>query len=340
MADMEIALTTDSSGESFCVSVWSISSGMQIKTYKTGSCLAHGLSLLGSQYVLGAQMGKPILHVWNVAKEQLHMKMICPGRISAVTCSPDGNYCVAACGEKIYVWQVGTGRLHAVIARHYQRVTCLVFTDDGTHLISGGDDNMVIIWSMADLSSEQSLIPTYTWSDHALPVTDIHCSSGGSRARVFTSSLDQTCKAFLYSLASGDLLCSFVFDCSITAIVTDPAEYNLFAGASNGRIYQIMLYNPGFKQENHITNEGALNFTGHSKQVTSLAVTMDGTVLLSGSNDNTARVWHIQSRQSIRTLTHKGAVTNVQIIRRPVNFTDPLSRNLWPPLQPFKRHME
>ena len=34
------------------------------------------------------------------------MKLICPGIVSAVTCSPDGKYCVAACTEKIYVWQV------------------------------------------------------------------------------------------------------------------------------------------------------------------------------------------------------------------------------------------
>ena len=34
------------------------------------------------------------------------MKLICPGKVSAVTCSPDGKYCVAACAERIYIWQV------------------------------------------------------------------------------------------------------------------------------------------------------------------------------------------------------------------------------------------
>lgn len=41
---------------------------------------------------------------------------------------------------------------------------------------------------------ESSLSPYYTWSDHALPVTDIHCGCGGMRGHVITSSLDQTCK--------------------------------------------------------------------------------------------------------------------------------------------------
>ena len=33
-----------------------------------------------------------------------------------------------------------------------------------------------------------------TWSDHALPVSAVHCGAGGLRARVATASLDQTCR--------------------------------------------------------------------------------------------------------------------------------------------------
>ena len=39
-----------------------------------------------------------------------------------------------------------------------------------------------------------NLSPRYTWSDHALPVTDVHCGCGGMRGHVVTSSVDQTCK--------------------------------------------------------------------------------------------------------------------------------------------------
>ena len=37
----------------------------------------------------------------------------------------------------------------AIGSRHYQRVTVLRFTDDGAYLISGGDDNLVVVWSMS-----------------------------------------------------------------------------------------------------------------------------------------------------------------------------------------------
>ena len=38
----------------------------------------------------------------------------------------------------------------------------------------------------------------------------------------------------------------------------------------------------------------------------SVAVSMDGSLLLSGSEDQTARVWHVYSRQCLRVLNHRG----------------------------------
>ena len=68
MADFEVALTTEKSGENFCISVWDLSSGMQLKAYKGGSCSPHGLSVIGSDYIMAAQQNKSILHLWNIAK--------------------------------------------------------------------------------------------------------------------------------------------------------------------------------------------------------------------------------------------------------------------------------
>lgn len=41
-------------------------------------------------------------------------------------------------------------------------------------------------------------------------------------------------------------------------------------------------------------------------QVTCLSVSTDGSVLLSGSHDETVRLWDTQSKQCIRTVTLKG----------------------------------
>lgn len=346
MADFEIALSTEATGDNFCISLWDINSGMQLKAYKGGGCPCRCVCLLGNDYILASQASKPVIHVWNMAKETVLTKLICPGKVTAMTSSPDGVYCVVACGEKIYIWQVASGNLLALLSRHFQRVSCLKFTDDGSHFLSCGDDNLVMVWKMARLLSfsssslgtfESSPSPRYTWSDHALPVTDIHCGHGGMRAHVITSSLDQTCK--LYDLSSGDLLCSIVFDVGVTAVVMDAAEQSFFAGCTDGSIYQVELFRRGMKNNIHMEKEEALIFNGHSKQVNSLAVSMDSTLLLSGSEDQSARVWHVHSRQCLRVVNHKGAVTNSQIIPKPLYLDNPPPKSSLLPIQPFKRHV-
>ena len=59
----------------------------------------------------------------------------------------------------------------------------------------------VVSFSSSSLGTfDSNLSPRYTWSEHALPVTDIHCGHGGMRGHVITSSLDQTCKVHMTKL--------------------------------------------------------------------------------------------------------------------------------------------
>ena len=45
--------------------------------------------------------------------------------------------------------KVASGNLLAVLSRHFQRVSCLKFIDDGSHFLSSGEDNLVLVWKMA-----------------------------------------------------------------------------------------------------------------------------------------------------------------------------------------------
>lgn len=44
--------------------------------------------------------------------------------------------------------QVSTGNLLVILSRHYQDVSCLQFTGDSSHFISGGKDCLVLAWSL------------------------------------------------------------------------------------------------------------------------------------------------------------------------------------------------
>ncbi|KAL4634805.1 WD repeat-containing protein 18 [Arapaima gigas] len=331
-APMEVVVCADSAGQLWNCAVFDLHSGTNLLSYRGGNSSARSLTVLNGEFILGAQLGKNFINVWEIQrKDQLQHKIVCPGIVTCLTASPDGLYLLAGIAEAIYVWEVSTGSLLAILNRHYQDLTCLRFTDDSSHFISGGKDNLVLVWSLASvvqLDSSRPLEPRHIWASHSLPVTDIHCGLMGAQARVATSSLDQTVK--LWEISSGEMLLSILFDVGIMSVTLDPCEYFLFCGGSDGNIFQVSLCSTVKHAETY--------FALVRNLVTCLSVSMDGTLLLSGSHDETTRLWDIQSKQSIRTITHKGPVTNAVIVPAPANMFLPDSRPAVP-LPRFSRHL-
>uniref|UniRef100_A0A3Q2ZXD7 WD repeat-containing protein 18 n=1 Tax=Kryptolebias marmoratus TaxID=37003 RepID=A0A3Q2ZXD7_KRYMA len=181
--------------------------------------------------------------------------------------------------------------------------------------------------------------PRHILSRHSLPITDLHCGRMGAQARIATASLDQTVK--VWELSSGEMLMSVLFDVEIMSVTFDPCEYFLFCGGSDGNIFQVSLCSQILSQEKSFqsASEGTQVFKGHRNLVTCLSVSMDGTLLLSGSHDETVRLWDIQSRQSVRCLAHKGPVTNAVILPVSANMFLPDSRPAVP-LPRFSRHLQ
>ncbi|KAK9409119.1 WDR18: WD repeat domain 18 [Crotalus adamanteus] len=119
----------------------------------------------------------------------------------------------------------------------------------------------------------------------------------------------------LWEISSGNLLLSVVFDVSIMSVALDLAEYHMFCGGLDGSVFQVDLCSWPVQRERGFQSEqenGKL-FKGHRNQVTCLSVSTDGSLLLSGSHDETVRLWDIQSKQCLRTVNYKGLYMSVWI---------------------------
>ncbi|KAL4000157.1 signal transducer and activator of transcription 3 [Sarotherodon galilaeus] len=341
-APLEVLLSSDSGSQLWNCTVFDPHSGSSLLSYRGGNSGARSLTVLGGEYLLSAQLGKNFINVWELQrKDQLQQKIVCPGVVTCLSASPNGLFLAAGVAEAIYLWEVCTGKLLSVLSRHYQDVTCLKFTDDSSHFVSGGKDNLALVWSLSSvvqLDVNHAPEPRHIMSRHSLPITDLHCGLMGAQARVATASLDQTVK--VWELSSGELLLSILFDVEIMSVTFDPAEYFVFCGGSDGNIFQVSLCSQSVGREKSFQSDGEGNqvFKGHRNMVTCLSVSMDGTLLLSGSHDETVRLWDIQSKQSIRCLTHKGPVTNAIITPAPANMFLPDSRPTVP-LPRFSRHL-
>ncbi|XP_036970071.1 WD repeat-containing protein 18 [Acanthopagrus latus] len=341
-APLEVIVSSDSGSQLWNSTVFDLHSGSSLLSYRGGNSSARGLTVLGGQYLLSAQQGKNFINVWEIQrKDQLQQKIVCPGVVTCLTASPNGLFLAAAVAEAIYLWEVSTGKLLCVLSRHYQDVTCVKFTDDSSHFVSAGKDNLALVWSLSSviqLDLSHTPEPRHVLSRHSLPITDLHCGLMGAQARFATASLDQTVK--VWELSSGELLLSVLFDVEIMSVTFDPCEYFLFCGGSDGNIFQVSLCSQSLSRDRSFQsdNNGNQVFKGHRNMVTCLSVSMDGTLLLSGSHDETVRLWDIQSKQSIRCLTHKGLVTNAVIMAAPANMFLPDSRPAVP-LPRFSRHL-
>ena len=68
--------------------------------------------------------------------------------------------------------QTASGCLLGTVSGHYQSVTVLRFTDDSTHLISAGEDGMVLVWSLASVLDREAQggDPVHRLTGHHLAV--------------------------------------------------------------------------------------------------------------------------------------------------------------------------
>ncbi|MQL82931.1 hypothetical protein Taro_015427 [Colocasia esculenta] len=222
-----------------------------------------------------------------------------------------------------WTWdKIASGKLLKRWQAHYRAVSCLVFSDDESFLISGSDDGCVRVWSLFRVFDERenSVVKHpyhYSFQEHTLRVTDVVSGYGLCNSIVISSSEDHTCK--VWSLSKGKLLRSVTFPCIINAVALDPAEHVFYAGGRDGKIYVAALAADCTSSSTYGTYIiGCLS--DHSKAITCFVFSTDGVTLVSGSEDGTVRVWDTKSEQVIRILRHaKGPVNNVLIVRQPMN---------------------
>lgn len=240
----EILFTTNINEQSTTCTALDPKTGTELMTYKSGgSANKHTFCLIPNEYVISGNISKPLIHIWpiNSQNQITSARFVTPGKVNAMAVTPDGIFLVAGIGEIVYVWHLQSGKMLNALSKHYQPITCIRMTDEGSHFVSASKDGAVLIWNLTLVVGRDvdSQVPIHTFSDHGLPVTDVYIGLGGLRARMFTVALDRSCK--LYDLFSKAMLLNIVFPESLNSIIVNVLETSVYVGTIDGPIYHVYI---------------------------------------------------------------------------------------------------
>lgn len=319
---MEVVLASSSVDGG--IGCWDLHTGAEQLRYKSCSSHPHGLVAVADRCIAVSQIRESsssgYVLFWSWSKPQAEVKSFPAEVIKPLAANHPGTY-IAGGGSSgdIYFWDVESGKLLKKWHAHLRSVTCLMFNEDDSLLISGSEDGSIRVWSLFmifdDLRSQQAEnLYEFSFSEHTLRVTDLAIGYGVGNAIIVSAAEDRTCK--VWSLSRGMLLRNIVFPSIIDSIALDPAENVFYAGSRDGKIFIAALNTGSFPTNNNGTHIIG-SFSNQSKAVTCLAYGTSEDLLISGSEDGIIRVWNARTRNLVRMFKHaKGPVNNIIVVRR------------------------
>ncbi|CAE6483413.1 unnamed protein product [Rhizoctonia solani] len=242
-------------------------------------------------------------------------------RISCLALSPDGARLVSGSWDQtIRVWSVDLGGMQLainplLITGHSDLVTCVAFSSDGLKIISGSADKAIRMWNT---QTGRTIDNHISFARHSDSITSVAFSPGGEV--IASSSSDgviqlwDSTKLVAYSQRFGhsnSVNCvAFSHDGSYVVSGSTDSTTRIWEVSACSKIMTMARIPTAPMDPASIATSP---FVGHSDAVYSIALSSDGTCMVSGSGDNTLRPWDTQTGTQIGDLYsgHSDCVNSV-----------------------------
>jgi WD40 repeat protein/serine/threonine protein kinase len=281
------------------------------------------LSPDGAQFATGGWEGQAT--VWNRSSGKVVFALPHDGDyVHSVSWSPDGKWLATGSDDKkngfIQLWDAKTGKRVARTfgngaAAHSDAVLSVEFSSDGKQLVSASYDYSARIWNVADGRQVKKL------SGHTYWVWDATFSKDGKS--IATASGDGT--AIVWDVETGSRRYP-PFNGHEGPVYTVRFAPNGASVASGGYDRRVLIWKPSligrydFKklrsESGSVVPPGRfLALDEHQGAVRTLQYTKDGEFILSGSEDNSIKLWSTENGRIQKTFRgHDGAIRALALV--------------------------
>ena len=232
------------------------------------------------------------------------------GSVESVSFSPDGNT-IATGGndDPVRLWDVNTERHIKTLTGHTGSVESVSFSPDGNTIATGGNDNTVHLWAVNTGRHINTLI------GHTDSVNSVSFSPDGNT--IATGGNDNTVR--LWDVNTGRHVKTLTDVKSLMTVLTfdgDEIVGEYVSGTMDDD--EIVLIVDGSEEtfDTFDLEEATIivhrESEVHTDSVNSVCFSPDSKTIASGGDDDTVRLWDVNTGTHIKTLTgHTGEVSSV-----------------------------
>ncbi|MEI7489390.1 MAG: WD40 repeat domain-containing protein, partial [Chryseobacterium sp.] len=227
------------------------------------------------------------------------------GWVYTLAISPDNKTLVSGGADNtIKIWDLERlknnqeSKPKYTLTEHKDKVSTLVITPDGKQLISGSHDKTIKIWNLKGLKDNQpSKLTLSDLNDSEGHKDWISCLAVTQDNKFLVSgSLDGTIKIWnLENKSKPEPINTISINRRINSLAISHDGKILVSGDSGNtiKIWEIKTWT--LEELKNLKSESAtFTFTDHEDDVYSLAISSDNKLLVSGSADNTIKIWDLE----------------------------------------------
>lgn len=198
---------------------------------------------------------------------------------------PRQRLTLASCGNDftIRLYDVETQTLMSILRGHRREVTSVTFALEGNVLFSGGWDHTVRLWD-AQSETEGTIL-----GQHDDWVRQVCVNPAGT----MLASASKDMSVGLWDAHSGEQYAMIHAHPGGADCVTFSPDGSLMATGGRDNLVRIWSVQRILQSGGGHTTSALITLTGHQKPVMSLAFNPTGTLLASGSGDNTVKLWGV-----------------------------------------------